>query len=163
MTNIEVTDKSGFDWNSAGVNPGELIRLTAFLLPAMQVSTECEVSISLVTKVDMEKLHMRWMGESGATDVLSFPMDDLRPGVAGEPPPVGILGDVILCPEVAQAQATEAGHSLDVELQILMTHGVLHLLGYDHATPDEHAQMFDIQNDLLLRWRATFDGSGGGA
>ena len=94
------------------------------------------------------------MDEPGPTDVLSFPMDELRPGREGEPSPAGLLGDVVLCPEVAARQARDAGHSTEEELLLLTTHGILHLLGYDHAEPEEEKEMFALQRQLLLTFLA---------
>jgi probable rRNA maturation factor len=98
----------------------------------------------------MEQLHVQWMDEPGPTDVLSFPMDELRPGTEDMPTAAGLLGDVVLCPQVAQAQAETAGHSLMDELLLLTTHGILHLLGFDHADRDEEREMFGIQRDILI-------------
>jgi probable rRNA maturation factor len=119
----------------------------------------------------MAELHERWLGEPGPTDVLAFPMDELRPphqaggradrGTSAEPGPVpGLLGDVVLCPQVAAGQAASAGHDVQAELELLCTHGILHLLGYDHADPGEHAEMFSLQDKLLAAWHAD-RGSGG--
>jgi probable rRNA maturation factor len=101
----------------------------------------------------MAALHVEYMNEPGATDVLSFPMDDVRVAEPGEKPVPGILGDVILCPQVAAAQGEAAGHGREAELELLLTHGVLHLLGHDHQQPDEHALMFGMQDDLLMGCR----------
>ena len=81
-------------------------------------------------------------------------MDELRPGRADAPTPAGLLGDIVICPQVAQVQAEAAGHSTAQELQVLLTHGMLHLLGFDHATPAEEAEMFGLQRDLLLSFAA---------
>ncbi len=112
----------------------------------------------------MTELHVRWMGEPGPTDVLAFPMDELRPpqpgggqserdqaSSAGIP---GLLGDVVICPQVAAAQAVTAKHGTEEEIDLLCAHGILHLLGYDHADPAEHAAMFSLQDRLLSSWRA---------
>lgn len=141
---IEVNNESGID-----ADEENLVRLGRFLLDSLYVHPEAELSIILVDTVAMEKLHIEWMDEPGPTDVLSFPMDELRPGTAGRLTPAGVLGDVVLCPEVAQDQAAKAGHSTGEELLLLTTHGVLHLLGYDHAEPDEEAEMFGLQRRLL--------------
>jgi probable rRNA maturation factor len=85
--------------------------------------------------------------------VLSFPIDEVRSAPAGEDPQPGVLGDIVLCPMVAGAQAPEAGRSLDEELQFLTTHGTLHLIGYDHATQGEYDAMFALQDALLAGWR----------
>jgi probable rRNA maturation factor len=98
----------------------------------------------------MEALHVQWMDEPGPTDVLSFPMDELRPGTEDVPTPAGLLGDIVLCPQVAETQAAAAKHSTMDELILLTTHGLLHLLGFDHAEPEEKREMFGLQNDLIL-------------
>jgi probable rRNA maturation factor len=110
----------------------------------------------LLIDVDyMASLNEKWMDSSGPTDVLAFPMDELdtarRPDELDPRP--SLLGDVVLCPAVAIKQASAAGHSFDAEIQMLTTHGVLHLLGYDHAEPDEEREMFAVQRRLLVGWR----------
>ena len=102
----------------------------------------------------MEQLHVRWMDEPGPTDVLSFPMDELRPGTEDEPTPAGLLGDIVLCPQVAEEQAKTAGHSSTDEMLLLTCHGILHLLGFDHAEPDEKAEMFGLQGEILTAFAA---------
>jgi probable rRNA maturation factor len=97
----------------------------------------------------MEELHIRHMDEPGATDVLSFPMDELLPGDNLSVAPEGILGDIVICPEFAAAQAEKAGHPAINEMLLLTTHGILHLLGFDHAEPDEEKEMFGLQNQIL--------------
>ena len=104
----------------------------------------------------MSELNHRWMGGDGPTDVLAFPMDELRPGLVNEEPEEGVLGDLVLCESVAARQAVEAGHPARDEVELLTVHGILHLLGYDHAEPAEHKEMFDLQATLLVEWR---DGS----
>ena len=126
-----------------------LARLGRFLLDALYVHPEAELSIILVDEDAIEKLHIEWMDLPGPTDVLSFPMDELRPGSPGRLTPAGVLGDIVLCPQVAAQQAETAGHSMEDELLLLTTHGVLHLLGYDHAEPEEEAEMFGLQRHLL--------------
>jgi probable rRNA maturation factor len=97
----------------------------------------------------MEALHVQWMDEPGPTDVLSFPMDELRPGTEEAPTPPGLLGDIVLCPQVAETQAQAAKHSTMDELILLTTHGLLHLLGFDHAEPEEEREMFGLQKELI--------------
>ena len=125
----------------------------------MRIHPLAELSLLLVDEGEMTNLHERWMDEPGPTDVLSFPMDELRPGRVDIEPDddadPGMLGDVVLCPAVAERQAEEAGHSTQDELEMLCTHGILHLLGYDHAEPDEHREMFGLQGKLLDAWRKT--------
>lgn len=141
---IEVNNESGVQ-----AAEEELVKLIRHILTAMHLHPQTEVSVILADLETMEKLHIEWMDEPGATDVLSFPMDELRPGTASEPTPAGLLGDIVLCPAVAQDQAVAAGHSMDEELLLLTTHGMLHLMGYDHREPDEKEEMFGIQRELL--------------
>ncbi len=147
---IDVANESGFAVDERG-----LVLLSRFVLDRMRIHPLAELSIMLVDTDAMEHLHVQWMDEPGPTDVLSFPMDDLRPGRGdddGEPEP-GLLGDVVLCPEVAKRQARDAGHSTEDELHLLCTHGILHLLGYDHDEPAAESEMFDLQRNLLASWR----------
>ncbi|MBO1750697.1 rRNA maturation RNase YbeY [Actinotalea sp. BY-33] len=146
---IEVNNESGF-----AVDEAEFAALGRHVLDAMHVHPQTELSILLVGTEVMTELHVQWMDEPGPTDVLSFPMDELRPGTDGDPTPAGLLGDVVLCPEVAAAQARAAGHSTAEELLLLTTHGILHLLGYDHAEPEEEKEMFALQRQLLLTFLA---------
>lgn len=141
---VEVNNESGYD-----VEGESLVRLANFLLDSLFVHPEADLSIILVDIAAMEKLHVEWMDEPGPTDVLSFPMDELRPGTPGRVTPAGLLGDVVLCPEVAASQGAAAGHSTNDELLLLTTHGVLHLLGYDHAEPEDEKEMFGLQRQLL--------------
>lgn len=127
----------------------ELTDLTAFLYAELGLGAEVELAITLVDEAEMEELHLEWMALPGATDVMSFPMDELTPGSPHDPVEAGVLGDVVLCPAVAQAQATAAGHPLIDELCLLSTHGVLHLLGYDHHEAAPRNEMFTLQKRLL--------------
>ncbi|MCW4459650.1 rRNA maturation RNase YbeY [Microbacterium sp. MPKO10] len=151
---IEINNES-----AVSVDEGALLRLANHALGAMHVSTEAELNIVLVDEGAMEQLHVQWMDEPGPTDVLSFPMDELRPGTEENPAAPGLLGDIVLCPQVAELQAEAAKHSTLDELLLLTTHGILHLLGFDHAEPDEEREMFGIQRDILLSF-ATIDRHG---
>ena len=144
---IEVNNESGFE-----VDEAEFAALGRFVLDAMRVHPQSELSIIFVDTTVMTDLHVQWMDEPGPTDVLSFPMDELRPGRDGDVTPAGTLGDIVLCPEVAVTQAKAAGHSTTEELLLLTTHGILHLLGYDHAEPEEETAMFALQRRLLLEF-----------
>ena len=134
------------------VDEKELADQAAFMLRQLHINPAAELSIMLVGEVAMAALHEKFMDEPGSTDVLSFPMDELRAGTSDELSAEGILGDVVICPEVAQRQAVAAGHTTEVELRLLLTHGILHLLGHDHAEPEEHKLMFGLQAQLLLDW-----------
>ncbi len=146
---IEINNESGIE-----VDETVLQRLTAFNLAQLHVSPDAEVAIVLVDEGAMESLHVQWMDEPGPTDVLSFPMDELRPGTVDRPTPPGLLGDIVLCPQVADAQAQAAGQSLMDELVLLTTHGLLHLLGFDHAEPDDEREMFGLQRELIVAFAA---------
>ena len=146
---IEVLNESGFE-----VDEVELAQCARYVLDSMKVHPRAEVCIKLVDEPAMEVLHVQWMDLPGPTDVMSFPMDELRPGRDGVDPVEGILGDVVLCPTVAQAQASEAGHTTEEELLLLTTHGILHLLGFDHAEAEEEKEMFELQRTLLLTFLA---------
>lgn len=132
----------------------EFANLATFILDQLHVHPQAELSLLLVTTEVMAELHERWLDLPGPTDVMSFPMDELRPGRDGEEPEPGILGDIVLCPDVAAGQARQAGHSTVEELLLLTTHGILHLLGFDHAEPDEEKEMFALQRQLLLTFLA---------
>ena len=147
---IEVNDESGVDNDLAA-----LAALSRHVLEALRIHPLAELSVLLVDVETMTRLHVQWMDEPGPTDVLSFPMDELRPGSEDRPPEPGLLGDVVLCPAVAKDQAAQAGHSTDDELAMLCAHGILHLLGYDHAEPADERTMFTLQRELLASWQAT--------
>ncbi|CAJ1581719.1 rRNA maturation RNase YbeY [[Mycobacterium] wendilense] len=146
---IEVSNESGLD-----VSEEELISVARFVIDKMNVNPAAELSMVLLDTASMADLHMRWMDLPGPTDVMSFPMDELEPGGrpdASEPGP-SMLGDIVLCPQFAAEQAKAAGHDVEHELALLTVHGVLHLLGYDHAEPDEEKEMFALQRQLLEDW-----------
>jgi len=142
---IEINNESNIP-----VDEVALQRLVTYNLDQLHVHPDAELAIVLVDEGAMEQLHVQWMDEPGPTDVLSFPMDELRPGTEDAPTPAGLLGDIVLCPQVAIAQAETAGHSTLEELFLLTTHGLLHLLGFDHAEPEEEKEMFGLQRDLLV-------------
>ncbi|PKQ26444.1 MAG: rRNA maturation RNase YbeY [Actinobacteria bacterium HGW-Actinobacteria-4] len=146
---IEVNNET-----DAEVDEVEFAELARFVLKEMHVADGAELAILFVDEVAMERLHIQWMDEPGPTDVLSFPMDELRPGTPEVPTPAGLLGDIVVCPSVAARQAATAGHAADEEMLLLTTHGILHLLGYDHVEPDEEKEMFALQRKLLLTFLA---------
>jgi probable rRNA maturation factor len=133
----------------------ELVACSRYVLEQLRVHPQADLCLRLVDEAAMETLHVQWMDLPGPTDVMSFPMDELRPGRDGSEPQEGVLGDIVLCPSVAAKQAREAGHATEEELLLLTTHGILHLLGYDHATPEEEKEMFELQRQLLLTFLAT--------
>lgn len=144
---VDVNNESDYE-----INELEISSHATFLLRSLHINPASELSVMLVDEVSMAALHEKFMDEPGSTDVLSFPMDELRAGTSDKPSEEGILGDVVLCPAVAARQGEQAGHSMEVELRLLLTHGVLHLLGHDHEEPDEHKVMFGLQAELLAQW-----------
>ena len=128
-----------------------IVSLAQFVIKEMGVHPDSELSISCVDEDEMTSLHIQWMNEPGPTDVLSFPMDEIKPNSAANGP--GLIGDIVLCPTVAAKQADDANHSTQSEMELLTTHGILHLLGYDHANANEEQVMFALQSDLLVKWR----------
>ena len=144
---IELTDLT-----NSNADTNRIKSLADFSLRSLGIHPESELSISLVDMEEMSSLHMRWLDESGPTDVLSFPMDELKPNSSSDGP--GILGDIVLCSEYAKKQAVEIGHSLQDELEVLVVHGVLHLLGFDHRENDEKTMMFSRQDEILREWRS---------
>jgi probable rRNA maturation factor len=141
---IEINNESGLEADEV-----RILNLATFALDFMNIDPNAELSIVMANESTMEKLHIEFMDEPGPTDVLSFPMDELRPGTPTAPTPAGLLGDIVLCPSVAATQAAAAGHETINELLLLTTHGILHLLGYDHAEPEDEKEMFGIQREIL--------------
>jgi len=140
--------------NESGEQADEtaLVALAGFVLDQLRIHPQAELSIVLVDEPTMSEYHEKWMGEPGPTDVLSFPMDELRPPDDDEDPPEGLLGDVVLCPQVTARQAADNGRTEPQEMEYLLVHGMLHLLGFDHATDQEKAEMFGLKDRLLAAW-----------
>jgi probable rRNA maturation factor len=139
---IEITNRSG-----VSAPESEVESLLTFAIDYMDLHPECELSVTFVDDKEMEELHIKWMDEPGTTDVLSFPMD--MPESKKEPV---TLGDIVIDPVVAAKQAVSAGHSTEHEIYILASHGLLHILGYDHADPDEEKVMFELQEKIVKKW-----------
>ena len=142
---IEITNEHDLACNEAAI-----ISAATYALDQMGIHPDSELSISIVDEAEMTQLHIQWMDLPGPTDVLSFPMDEMKPFSAAEGP--GVVGDIVLCPEFASKQAV--GHSVEDEISLLTMHGVLHLLGYDHLDKAEEREMFALQEKLLNDWKA---------
>mgnify|MGYP003349311970 FL=1 len=127
----------------------EIINVAKFALDKMGIHPDSELSITLVDESEMEELHIQWMDLPGPTDVLSFPMDELKPFSASDGP--GVIGDIVLCPKFAAKQAKK---TVEEEISLLTIHGVLHLLGFDHAEREEERAMFELQEKILREWLA---------
>ena len=139
---IEIENRSG-----QLVPESEILKLMEFSLRELGLNPECELTLAFINDEEMAQLHEKWLDLPGTTDVMSFPMDELKPN---DPEP-GILGDIVISPLVARAQAVKAGHSYEHEVKILAAHGLLHLLGYDHQEPEAERTMFALQEDLVKR------------
>lgn len=136
-----------------------LVRLARLVLRQERVSEDADLSVICLDEKTMAELNRSFLNSDHATDVLAFPMDeDFEPevrdtgpgGRLSEPPePPLLLGDVVLCPAVAKRQAEERRVSLESEMDLLFVHGILHLLGYDHATTEE-ARAMEIRERKLL-------------
>ena len=140
---IEVINTSG-----QLVPATEINSLLTFALLELELNPECEINVSLVDDDYMTELHIKWMDEPGTTDVLSFPMD--MPETPGE---AVTLGDIVISPVVAADQAKAQGHSIEHEIYILAVHGLLHIIGYDHADKAEEKIMFDLQEKIVRDWQ----------
>jgi len=139
---IEVTNTSG-----QLVPTAEMTSLMTHAMKALDLNPECDLNIAFVEDDYMTELHIKWMDEPGTTDVLSFPMD-----MPEEPGEAVTLGDIVISPVVAAAQALTQGHSTEHEIYILATHGLLHIIGYDHADKNEEKVMFDLQEKIVSDW-----------
>jgi probable rRNA maturation factor len=139
---IEVTNTSG-----QLVPTAEMTSLMTHAMKALDLNPECDLNIAFVDNDYMTELHIKWMDEPGTTDVLSFPMD-----MPEEPGEAVTLGDIVISPVVAAAQALTQGHSTEHEIYILATHGLLHIIGYDHADKNEEKVMFDLQEKIVTDW-----------
>ena len=142
---IEITNRSG-----QLVPSDKCLSLLTYAYGKLELHPDCDLNLTFIDDKEMEELHIKWMDEPGPTDVLSFPMD--MPEVKGE---AVTLGDIVIAPAVAAKQALDAGHSVEHELYILATHGLLHILGYDHADPDEEKVMFALQEKIVKEWSLT--------
>ena len=144
---IDINNESG-----ESVDEKDLVELAQFALDALHIHPDAELSIVLVDEDTMSNYHEKFMDEPGPTDVLSFPMDELRPGQPGAEPPNGVLGDIVLCPQVTDKQAAQMGRTGRQEAEYLLIHGLLHLLGFDHAEPGEKAIMFALNDQIIDAW-----------
>ena len=147
---IDLNNESGEE-----VDKERLGKLALFTLDQLRIHPEAELSILLVDEPTMAAYHEKYLGLPGPTDVMSFPMDEMRPPHPDEEPPIGLLGDIVLCPTVTAAQAAENNRTPAGEADYLLVHGILHLLGYDHAESEEKAEMFGLNDKLIAAWDAT--------
>jgi probable rRNA maturation factor len=139
---VEVTNTSG-----QLVPATQVTALITHALAALKLNLQCDLNITFVDDDYMTELHIKWMDEPGTTDVLSFPMD-----MPEQPGDAVTLGDIVISPVVARAQALIQGHSTEHEIYILAVHGLLHIIGYDHADKSEEKIMFELQEKIVTDW-----------
>ena len=145
---IDINNESG-----QVIDESRLVRLATFALDRLRIHPQSELSILLVDEETMASYHEKFMDLPGPTDVMSFPMDELRAPEGDNEPPLGLLGDIVLCPTITSAQASENGRTPEDEEDYLLIHGLLHLLGHDHAEPDEKALMFGLNDRIIADWQ----------
>ncbi|MDR3128025.1 MAG: rRNA maturation RNase YbeY [Bifidobacteriaceae bacterium] len=146
---VEIINETKYQFNEA-----EFIQLAIFTMKKMFVSTKSDLNIKFVNPDEIAKLHVEYLEIPGPTDVMSFPMDELKAGSSDKPTSTGILGDIVICPEIAKKNANKAGHSYIDEMLLLEVHSILHLLGFDHIKPAEEKKMFDLQRSILMEFLA---------
>ena len=125
------------------------VRLSEFVLEREDVPDQAELSLAIVDLEEMTELNSTYREKDGPTDVLSFGCDDPCP-VEGDEPIA--LGDVVLAPEIAVEQAEELGRTVEEELNLLLVHGILHLLGYEHDSDKSEAVMRSREEALLTAY-----------
>ena len=140
---LEITNTSGLL-----VPANEMQSLMTFAFKELELHSDCELNMLFVDDEEMMQLHIKWMNEGGTTDVLSFPMD-----MPESKEQAVTLGDIVISPRVAADQAKNAGHSVEHEIFILATHGLLHILGYDHVELADEVIMFELQESIVATWK----------
>ncbi len=146
---IEVLNESGHDLTSS-----DLAALCRFVLDRMRCTPWPSFVLRPSTSRRSPSCTSSGWRRRGRPTCSPSPWTSCAPDWSTRSPRRGLLGDVVLCPDVAVRQAATAGHSLDDEIELLTVHGILHLLGYDHAEPEEQKEMFGLQEELLAAWRA---------
>jgi probable rRNA maturation factor len=139
---IEITNRSG-----QLVPSDKCLSLLTYAYGKLELHPDCDLNVTFIDDKEMEELHIKWMDLPGSTDVLSFPMDMPE---SGDDPVT--LGDIVISPRFAEDQATKAGHSINHEIFILATHGLLHILGYDHEDIEDESVMFALQETIVSEW-----------
>ncbi len=139
---IEITNRSG-----QLVPSDKCLSLLTYAYGKLELHPDCDLNLTFIDDKEMQELHIKWMDLPGSTDVLSFPMDMPE---SGDDPVT--LGDIVISPRFAEDQATKAGHSINHEIFILATHGLLHLLGYDHEDIEDESVMFALQETIVSEW-----------
>lgn len=136
-----ITIESKYDFPSALIE-----RAVHLALKHQKESLEVDVSVVLTDSRRLQKLNRDYLGIDAPTDVLSFPASESDPETEAR-----YLGDILISVPYARESARKAGHSPEAELQLLVVHGVLHLLGHDHARPRQKARMWKAQSEILTQ------------
>jgi probable rRNA maturation factor len=139
---IEITNRSG-----QLVPSDKCLSLLTYAYGKLELHPDCDLNLTFIDDKEMQELHIKWMDLPGSTDVLSFPMDMPE---SGDDPVT--LGDIVISPRFAEDQATKAGQSINHEIFILATHGLLHILGYDHEDIEDESVMFALQETIVSEW-----------
>ena len=142
-----------FDYNPMSIGESQIVDICDFALKESGAPDSSEVSVTFVDNEEMASLNEEYRGKVGPTDVLSFECDNLDDDfpVDGDIQDY-VLGDIVIAPDVAFAQAKEYGTSFEDELNLLCVHGILHLQGYDHILDGDAKEMEDLQKGILNKW-----------
>ncbi len=140
------------DEQSDTIGLAELHSLAELIMREERYPSDAEVTLLFVDEDEMASYNDRFLGRDGPTDVLAFPVEDLLPGVVPDSqhqgPPL-MLGDVVIAPAYVRRQAEDLGVTFEDEMALMVTHGILHLLGYDHEEDDDAERMEERERQLL--------------
>lgn len=134
----------------------QIDKLLTFAKEQENIEEEAELTVTFVDKDEIQEINKMYRDKDKVTDVISFALEEDEPEITGIEMP-RVLGDIIICTDVAQEQADSYGHSFERELGFLALHGFLHLLGYDHMNEQDEKQMFGRQDQILNAYGLTRD------
>ncbi|PTE42425.1 rRNA maturation RNase YbeY [Staphylococcus equorum] len=134
----------------------QIDKLLTFAKEQEQIDSDAELSVTFVDKTEIQEINKMYRDKDKVTDVISFALEEDEPEIIGLDMP-RVLGDIIICTDVAQEQANSYGHSFERELGFLALHGFLHLLGYDHIDEQDEKEMFGRQDQILNAYGLTRD------
>lgn len=134
----------------------QIDNLLTFAKTQEHIDGEAELSVTFVDKVEIQEINKMYRDKDKVTDVISFALEEDEPEITGLDMP-RVLGDIIICTDVANEQAESYGHSFERELGFLALHGFLHLLGYDHMNEQDEKEMFGCQDQILNAYGLTRD------
>jgi probable rRNA maturation factor len=164
---IEIINESSY----LAVDDEQFVLLARYVFEQLSINPDADLTVLFLDEDAMEQLHLDYMGLDGPTDVMSFPIDELTPGALPHHLQAKVathqassdekdqfdlvLGDIAICPAIAIKQAEKAGHTANEEMLLLTVHGILHIIGHDHAEPAQKKIMFDLQRKLLIGFLAS--------